>query len=185
MFTNSSCGIFPTLLVNYPLANYPCASLGIDYKLSLDKIDFEVSVYNGKGYKNFWGRDNVFRFCPSSDGVIGVTSLNYTNDVGCYYMGGAVCSSVSVSDVEGTEDDVEGTEELPEQKKENKVNGVLWGYAERKLSDKVYLLLQASGSLYKDAECKNYFGMGHWQNSEKRLKPVLLLDMQLSQQNMR
>lgn len=153
LFTNSSCGIFPTLSVNYPLANYPCASLGIDYKLSLDKIDFDVSVYNGKGYKNFWGRDNVFRFCPSSDGVIGVTSLNYTNDVGCYYMGGAVCSSVSVSDVEGTE-------QLPEQKKENKVNGVLWGYAERKLSDKVYLLLQASGSLYKDAECKNYFGMG-------------------------
>ena len=40
------------------------------------------------------------------------------------------------------------------------MNGVLWGYAERKLSDKVYLLLQASGSLYKNAECKNYFGIG-------------------------
>lgn len=153
LFTNSSCGIFPTLSVNYPLPNYPCASLGVDYKLSLDKINFEVSVYNGRGYKKITGRDNVFRFCPSSDGMIGVTSLNYTNDVGCYYMSGAVCSGVSVSDVEGT--DV-----FPEQKKENKVNGVLWGYAERKLSDKLSLLLQASGALYKDAECKNYFGMG-------------------------
>lgn len=78
-----------------------------------------------------------------------------------YYMGGAVCSSVSVSDVEGTE-------ELPEQKKENKVNGVLWGYAERKLSDKVYLLLQASGSLYKASECKNYFGIGSLAELGKR-----------------
>lgn len=92
-----------------------------------------------------------------------VTSLNYTNDVGGYYMGGAVCSSVSVSDVEGTE-------ELPEQKKENKVNGVLWGYAERKLSDKVYLLLQASGSLYKNAECKNYFGIGSLAELGKKIE---------------
>lgn len=78
-------------------------------------------------------------------------------------MGGAVCSSVSVSDVEGTE-------ELPEQKKENKVNGVLWGYAERKLSDKVYLLLQASGSLYKDSECKNYFGIGSLAELGKKIE---------------
>lgn len=32
LFTNSSCGIFPTLSVNYPIANYPLASIGIDYK---------------------------------------------------------------------------------------------------------------------------------------------------------
>lgn len=153
LFTNSSCGIFPTLSVNYPLANYPCASLGIDYKLSFDKIGFEISLYNGKGYKDFAGNDNVFRFCPSSDGVISITSLNYTNNVGCYYMGSALYSGISVSDVEGTE-------KLPEQKKENKVNGVLWGYAERKLSDNVSLLLQVSGSLYEDAECKSYFGIG-------------------------
>lgn len=163
LFTNSSCGIFPTLSVNYPLANYPCASLGIDYKLSLDKIDFEVSVYNGRGYKNLAGRDNVFRFCPFSDGLIGVTTINYTNDVGCYCVGSAVCSSVGLSDAERTE-------EFPEQKKENKVSVVLWGYAERKLSDKIYLLLQASGSLYKDAECKNYFGIGSLAELGKKIE---------------
>ena len=44
LFTNSSCGIFPTLSANYPIANYPVASVGIDYKLLLENWLFETSL---------------------------------------------------------------------------------------------------------------------------------------------
>ena len=30
-FTNSSCGIYPTISANYPIANYPVASVGMHY----------------------------------------------------------------------------------------------------------------------------------------------------------
>ncbi len=31
-FTNSSCGIYPTISANYPVANYPVASVGVHYR---------------------------------------------------------------------------------------------------------------------------------------------------------
>ena len=55
LFTNSSCGIFPTISANYPIANYPVASVGIDYKLNLNKWFLETSIYNGTGYRNLSG----------------------------------------------------------------------------------------------------------------------------------
>lgn len=152
LFTNSSCGIFPTLSVNYPLANYPCSSVGVVYRLNLEKFGMVTSLYNGKGYTSFAGRNNVFRFCPSGDGLLWISTLNYSTDGSTYYMGGSLYSGIASADVQRAEK----TEKLEEKR----LSGVLWAYAEQKLTHKVSLLLQASGALYKGAECKDYYGMG-------------------------
>lgn len=152
LFTNSSCGIFPTLSVNYPLANYPCSSMGIVYKLTLKKFGIVSSLYNGKGYKYFSGKENVFRFCPSSDGILWVSTLNYSTNGSTYYLGGSLHSGFVPSDVPGAE--------KAEKLEEKRLSGVLWAYAEQRLTEKVSLLLQASRALHKDAECKCYYGAG-------------------------
>ena len=76
-FALSSCGIFPTLSAETPLANYPVASVGFDGKIRWNRWQFQLSVYNGTGNKQLTGKENVFRFCPKSDGILGMTSLNY------------------------------------------------------------------------------------------------------------
>lgn len=152
IFTNSSCGIFPTLSINYPLANYPCSSVGAVYKLTLEKFGFVTSLYNGNGYRAFLGRNNVFRFCPSDDGILLVSSLNYSIHGSTYYMGSSLYRGTVNTDVQGTE--------KIEKLEEKRLSGVLWAYAEQKLTKRVNLLLQTSKSLYKEAECRNYYGMG-------------------------
>lgn len=67
-FTNSSCGLFPTVSANYPIANYPLASLGIHYVFQTERWEFQASVYNGQGYDSFTGRSSVFRFRPQRTG---------------------------------------------------------------------------------------------------------------------
>lgn len=103
LFTNSSCGIFPTLSANYPIANYPVASIGIDYKLLLENWLFETSLYNGTGYRDFTGKENVFRFCPRTDGILSVTSINYRKYGNEYYLGIALHYGLPVGHEMGTE----------------------------------------------------------------------------------
>ncbi|MDY3266304.1 MAG: hypothetical protein SOX26_01995 [Phocaeicola sp.] len=151
-FINSSCGIFPTLSVNYPLANYPCSSLGMDYKIKYKNIGWEFSIYNGVGYKNMSGRDNVFRFAPSSDGVLGVSTFNIENNGSSYYLGGALYLGGSNFDVSGTEES--------RQKEKKKISQVAWSYAEQKISDNITLLLHYSKAFGRNLECTDYAGGG-------------------------
>lgn len=53
LFTNSSCGIFPTISANYRIANYPLASMGIHLERKIRELTVMASVYNGVGYKSF------------------------------------------------------------------------------------------------------------------------------------
>ena len=55
LFTNSSCGIFPTISANYRIANYPLASMGIHLERKIRELTVMASVYNGVGYKSFSG----------------------------------------------------------------------------------------------------------------------------------
>ena len=59
-FTNSFCGIYPTLSANYPLANYPLAAVGLDYRLTSDPWEMELSVYNGTAQCSLTGAHSVF-----------------------------------------------------------------------------------------------------------------------------
>ena len=89
-FTNSSCGIFPTISANYPIANYPLSSLGIHYSWEKESWKIQASVYNGRGYNGFTADNFLLRFHPVSDGLFGITSLNYQNNGSSYHFGGVL-----------------------------------------------------------------------------------------------
>ena len=153
-FTNSSCGMFPTISANYRLANYPTAAVGLDYKLTLKDWFMEVSVYNGTGYRSLTGGDNVFRFCPDSDGIIGLSSVNYQRNGSGYYMGACIHRGMCMGDEEGVEEPAESSAE------KKKITYALWGYAEQRISRHVYALLQYSVNPSVGRGCKSYAGIG-------------------------
>lgn len=154
LFTNSSCGIFPTISANYPIANYPVASVGVDYKLGLKHWTFETSLYNGTGYRNFTGRENVFRICPKSDGILSITSINYRNNDNGYYLGIALHDGLPIGDEE------DNKMEKEEKAKKKEQNAVLWGYVEQLISPRVHILLQYSISPTEKRGCRHYAGAG-------------------------
>lgn len=45
-FVNSSCGIFPTIAVSYPIANYPFSGLTVYFDVSQNGWTFRNSLYN-------------------------------------------------------------------------------------------------------------------------------------------
>lgn len=163
LFTNSSCGIFPTLSANYPIANYPMASVGAGYTYTSKAWTVQTSIYNGIGYNRFSGRENVFRCCPASDGIFNVTSINYQNNDGNYHLGGAFHSRLSVGDAEGAEG------EAPSQAEKKKMSALVWGYAEQRLCSRLYAMAQYSINPSVKEGCRNYAGAGlvlHAVNSE-------------------
>ncbi|WP_281531270.1 hypothetical protein [Leyella stercorea] len=52
LFINSSCGIFPTIAANYPIANYPFSGLTVYFDVSRGGWTFRNSLYNGTGYND-------------------------------------------------------------------------------------------------------------------------------------
>ncbi|MBO6067904.1 MAG: hypothetical protein J6P50_01680 [Bacteroidales bacterium] len=76
LFTNSSCGGFPTVTANFDIAAYPTASAGVHYAFEKENLTLQASLYNGTGHYRFAGRENVFRIRPRSDGVFGSASMN-------------------------------------------------------------------------------------------------------------
>lgn len=85
-FTNSSCGIFPVLSADRPIANYPMSALCADYRVKGEKWEFESSLYNGVARPGN-RLDRIFRFSPRKEGLFGISSVNY-NARGGHYFGG-------------------------------------------------------------------------------------------------
>lgn len=135
LFTNSSCGIFPTISANYPIANYPVASVGIHYLYDADPIKVQASLFNGTGYNRFAGRNNVFRFCPKDDGVFGIAEMSYTHGSSNYFVGNALYCNETISNTP-------------------------WFYTEQTISQKFALLLSYSHAFSTYAECKDFIGLG-------------------------
>lgn len=157
LFTNSSCGIFPTLSANAPVPNYPLAALGIHYACETEHWQVQASLYNGTAYNRFAERQNVFRFCPASDGLFGIVSLNCMYHDCIYSFGGAIHHGLVVPAEEAAEGlKFPGT--LPTERRATNI--VLWGYAEQRLSSSLHLLLQYSVSPSSGAECSAYAGIG-------------------------
>lgn len=151
LFTNSSCGIYPTISMNAPLANYPFSAVGIHYSYDSENWIFKASVYNGAGHNKFSGSDNVFRVCPKSDGIFGIASLNYNQKGSQYFIGGSYYNGkVAPGIPDGVEPKAKG----------RYTNVALLGFAEQRLTPTVKLMLQCSGSPTNDAECYSYFGAG-------------------------
>lgn len=153
LFTNSSCGLFPTISANWPIANYPTASMGADCKRMWNRWLFEISVYNGRGYNRWTCREHPFRFCPTKDGLLTLTSIQYNYHDSNYYLGSALYYGLPLSDESGTEMQAKKNER-------KKIQTTVWTYAEQKVGPNIRLLIQTSHCFAPQATCRNYFGAG-------------------------
>ncbi len=140
-FSNSSCGVYPTVSANYPIANYPVASLGVHYSYDSESMNFQTSLYNGVGYGHFGGRESVFRFSPKSDGVSSISQVEYRRKGSSYFCGNSLLFSRGV--------------------------GVTpWLYVEQRAGN-CEILAGYSHSFSKNAVCKDFMGMGFKAGREK------------------
>lgn len=134
-FTNSSCGVYPTTSANYPIANYPMASVGMHYCCDANPFKLQASLYNGTGYNRFVGRSNVFRFCPKSDGIFGVAEVTYAHGNTLFSLGNSLYG-------------------------EGGVSFSPWIYAEQGVCNNFALLVGYSHAFAVEAACVDYAGMG-------------------------
>lgn len=142
LFTNSSCGGFPTITGNYDIAVYPTAAMGVHYVYEHKNLTVQGSLYNGIGHNRFSGKDNVFRICPKSDGVFALGQVEYRYRDSHYFLG----ASVHHGDLDGTSD--------------KKLRPTAWAYAEQALSDNLTLIAAYSHAFSSDSPCRNFFGIG-------------------------
>lgn len=142
LFTNSSCGIYPTISLNYSIANYPVASVGVRYRHDDERFGFVSALYNGVGYNRFTGRENVFRVCPKSDGVFALAQGEYKHDDSHYFIGGCL----HYGD--------------PYEMDERKARTTLWTYAEQKVTNSLTLLGGYSHAFCSDSYCHDFAGLG-------------------------
>lgn len=136
LFANSTWGIYPTLSINYPIANYPMASVGIHYKYETESVVAQASVYNGMGYNHFTGRENVFRVCPQTDGVYAIGEAQYRCNGSSYHVGTAMRYA------------------------DNTVGAAPWVYAEQRLNDQWGLIASYSHAFGSGNECCDFAGIG-------------------------
>ncbi len=61
LFTNSSCGIFPTLSYNEHANTFPFAAMGLHYVYDHKNIRLQASLYNGDCDYHLTGRYNMFK----------------------------------------------------------------------------------------------------------------------------
>lgn len=155
LFTNSSCGIFPTLSANFDMANYPLASVGAHYRYERVLTDgpgedpslltLQASLYNGQGYRHFSGRHNVFRFCPQSDGLFALAETHLEHRGSHYFLGSALHFH-------------HGTGASP------------WVYAEQFVSPRLSLIAALSHAFGTDLACRDFAGLGvHYHLRKARL----------------
>lgn len=91
LFTNSSCGIHPTLSANYTLSNYPYSAMCLHLSYAVNNnLLIKNSLYNGIAYEDF---SNVFNFSPMHDGIFNISDITYTlpsKYAGVYNLGATI-----------------------------------------------------------------------------------------------
>ena len=135
LFTNSSCGIFPTISWNFPIATFPVAAMAIHYAYGHENLRLQASLYNGTGNYDFTGRNNVFRICPKRDGVFAMGQVEYLYRGSHYYIGGSIHTK-------------------PE------VQPTAWAYAEHALTPNLTLLAAYGHAFGNDILCENFCALG-------------------------
>ena len=156
LFTNSACGLFPTIAASYPIANYPFSGLTLYMDVGRAGWLFRNSVYNGVGH-NGWNRhDNPFRLSPAHDGVFNISQLEYAWRGGRYYVGAAVHTRRFPVDDEGAIADADGSR--------SGVSCAWWAYGEQSLwregGGDVSCMVQLSANTCKSSGCYRYGEVG-------------------------
>lgn len=151
-YTSSSCGIYPTISANMPIANYPMASVGIHYRYEreirraktedTDVFALQASLYNGMGSDEIAGCRNVFRVCPQSDGVFALAQAEYQHAGSSYFVGAC-----------GRNAEIDGYAS-------RQWTSALWAYAEQRLNDRLSLIAGYSHAFGAARLCTDFVGVG-------------------------
>lgn len=156
LFTNSSCGIYPTLSSNFPIANYPLSAMCLHGEFGLSQTcTMKSSLYNGTAHKLSLKEGSLFAIRPHKDGIVCITEFSYSsksNYHGIYHIGGVLHTDCPIYS--------NNTQE--EEKK--KVNSAFWGSIEQSIYQSakkdIGLLWQASLAPTEKNTCYRYYGLG-------------------------
>ena len=156
LFTNSSCGIFPTIASSYPIANYPLSGLTLYFDVEKDGWTFKNSLYNGAGYNGWKRQNNPFLVKPKRDGVFNMSQLEYEHTWGHYLAGLSIHSRQFAIDEEGNM--------LPPQEARRKTTCAWWLYGEQPLwkfdQRSIACMAQYSENTSKRNACYRYAELG-------------------------
>ena len=139
LFTNSSSATYPTMSMNSSIPVHPASAFGIYYAYSSKGWTAKAAVYNGKAGNKFTGRDNSFRICPKSDGVLSLCTIDYCTNNNVYMLGGYFY----------------------------RARTAVLGYVEQSVSPSTCLVVEASVSPSSHADCKSYVAGGFTQSIKK------------------
>lgn len=177
-FTNSSCGIYPTISLNLPIANYPVSSFAIHYAMQSEKWGVKGSLYNGVGYNGWRSDNNPFMIRPRKDGIFGLLEFNLNREYGTYCSGVAIHNRLYSDDAileqeQQTGENTNFKTTLASQAEESKqITTVWWLYGEQRLwqnsNSALYGIAQYSHSFNANTLCRNYGGAGLLWQCESR-----------------
>lgn len=172
LFTNSSCGIFPTIAASYPIANYPFSGLTLYFDVTRGPWTFKNSLYNGTGYNGWKGNDNPFLVRPKRDGVFNISQLEYSAHDARYFAGLTVhtrqhltCGQEGFVTTDGASASENDDEELaPTEKTTNKTTFAWWLYGEQPVwtagDRSVVCMAQYSENTSHKNKCYRYAEVG-------------------------
>lgn len=156
LFTNSSCGIYPTLSSNYPAPNYPLSALCLHTEVQLlKKLALKNSLYNGVSGKLYDGDNSLVSINPGGDGVFNITELSYmpgSDRHRLYSVGGAFRTHNN------------GYGSTGAYAKRKKFNYTIWVSAEQEIyslgNRKIGMLAHGSYAPNDKNDCRSYYGGG-------------------------
>lgn len=172
LFTNSSCGIFPTIAASYPIANYPFSGLTLYFDVTRGPWTFKNSLYNGTGYNGWKGNDNPFLVRPKRDGVFNISQLEYSAHDARYFAGLTVhtrqhltCGQEGFVTTDGSSaSENNGEEAVSTEKTTNKTTFAWWLYGEQPVwtagDRSVVCMAQYSENTSRKNECYRYAEVG-------------------------
>lgn len=156
LFTNSSCGIFPTIAASYPIANYPLSGLTVYFDVSKGGWTFRNSLYNGVGYNGWKHHDNPFIINPKRDGIFNMSQLEYSWHGALYYAGVTLHTRRFVFDDEG--------EMAPADEAVHKTSCAWWVYGEQPVwksdGNTITCMAQYSENTCRESGCYRYAEAG-------------------------
>lgn len=153
LFTNSSCGVYPTISCNYICANYPLSAMCFFSEVKItNQLTYTNSLYNGVAYDIWHDGCKLFSINPKRDGVMNVGELAFSTGVqyqSRYHLGGLFHT--------GHLNPEENNRRMP-------FNYVGWLLAEQDVyvgeKEKIGLLAQASFAPENKNYCYSYIGAG-------------------------
>lgn len=162
LFTNSSCGIFPTISANFGIANFPDASVGVEGQYETGGFKANCAVYNGMASHHYLGKEGVFRLCPATDGIFNINAVNYRKNGNNYNLGFGVHHS-------GIGSDETTAQEFPATRYAKKKNTEIfyWLYAEQMIAKSLAFIVQYSQCPGISDGCRDFYGAGVAYDTDK------------------